>query len=328
MYIVNFWDVTFNLLDVTYKPNKKSNDQLLYINASSNHPPQIIKQLPISISNRLSNNCSNKQIFNMSKGEYEKALRKSGYKNVSWVYTDKNDIKHKRNCSGNIIWFNLPFNKKFSTNVAKRFLNLLDQHFPKSNKLHAIFNRNTVKVSYCCTQNMSSMTKSHKKKVISKDIKESKSCNCLVKSECPFNGQCQVTDIIYNCTVLSPDKPHKVYLGTAEDHFKKWFYNHRKSFNNESSTNDTTLSKYIWELKETSNSSPTLVWSIAKKVPSYFNISKRCLLCLHKKLEIINYPRPDQLLNKRSELISRCRHANKFLLRNYKTKHSLQSLDW
>ena len=188
--------------------------------------------------------------------------------------------------------------------------------FQNSNKIQVIFSRNNVKVSYSCTQNMSSMTKSHKKKVISKDVKESKSCNCLVKSECPLNGQCQVTDIIYNCTVLSPDKPHKVYLRIAEHNFKKWFYNHRKSFNNRSSANDTTFSKYIWEIKETSNSSPTLVWSIAKKVPSYSNIPKRCLLFLHEKLEIINYPRPDQLLNKRSELISRCRHANKFLLCN------------
>ena len=81
------------------------------------------------------------------------------------------------------------------------------------------------------------------------------------------------------------------------------------------------ISKYIWELKETSNLSPTLVWCIAKKVPPYSNISKKCLLCLHEELEIINYPRPDELLNKRSELIFKCRHANKFLLRNYKTKH-------
>ena len=79
---------------------------------------------------------------------------------------------------------------------------------------------------------MSSMIKSHNKKVINKDVKESKSCNCRVKSECPLNGQCQVTDIIYKCTVLSPDKPNKVYLGTAEGDFKKRFYNHRKSFNN------------------------------------------------------------------------------------------------
>ena len=76
--------------------------------------------------------------------------------------------------------------------------------------LQAIFNRNTVKVSYSCTQNMSSMIKSHNKKVINRDAKKLKSCNCRVKSECPLNGQCQVTDIIYKCIVLSPDKPNKV----------------------------------------------------------------------------------------------------------------------
>ena len=221
MHVADFLNVTFNLLDGTYKPYKKPSDQLLYVNTSSNHPPQIVKQLPISISNRLSNNSSKNQVFDMSKGECEKALRESGSKNVSLIYTDKKDIKQKRYRSHNIIWFNPPFNKNVSTNLAKRFLNLLDQHFPKSNKFHAVFNRNTVKVSYSCTQNISSMIKSHNKKVINEDVKESKSCNCRVKSECPLNGQCQVTDIIYKCTVLSPDKPNKVYLGTAEGDFKK-----------------------------------------------------------------------------------------------------------
>ena len=45
--------------------------------------------------------------------------------------------------------------------------------------------------------------------------------NGNMQRECPRNGQCQVTDIIYNCTVLSPDKPNKVYLGTAEGDLKK-----------------------------------------------------------------------------------------------------------
>ena len=52
LHIVDFLDVTFNLLDGTYKPCRKLNDdQLLYVNTSSNHPRQIIKQLPVSISN-------------------------------------------------------------------------------------------------------------------------------------------------------------------------------------------------------------------------------------------------------------------------------------
>ena len=90
---------------------------------------------------------------------------------------------------------------------------------------------------------MSSMIKSHNKKFINKDVKELKSCKCRVKSEYPLNGQCQVTDLIYKCTVLSPNKPNKVYLGTAESDFKKRFYNHRKSFDNEASATDTTPSK-------------------------------------------------------------------------------------
>ena len=144
-----------------------------------------------------------------------------------------------------------------------------------------------------------------------------KPCNCRVKSECALNGQCQVTNII----LLSPEKPNTVYLGTAEGYFKKRLYNHKKSFNKETSANDTTLSKYIWELKETSNINPTLVWSIAKKLPPYSNTSKNCLLRLHEKPEIFNYPRPDELLNKKSELICKCCRASKFSLCNYKTKH-------
>ena len=46
---VNFLDVTFNLNSGLYKPCKKLNDQLLYVTTSSDHPPQVIKQLPNSI---------------------------------------------------------------------------------------------------------------------------------------------------------------------------------------------------------------------------------------------------------------------------------------
>ena len=41
-------------------------------------------------------------------------------------------------------------------------------------------------------------------------------------------------------------------------------------------------------------------------------------MCLHEKREIISYPRPDEQLNIRFELIYKYRPANKFLLRNHK----------
>ena len=64
---VDFLDVTFNLINNTYRPYKKPNDNLAYINTSSNHRPNIIKQLTKTISERLSMNSSSTEIFNTSK---------------------------------------------------------------------------------------------------------------------------------------------------------------------------------------------------------------------------------------------------------------------
>ena len=41
----DFVDVTLNLQNGTYRPYKKPNDKMLYIHSSSNHPPQIMKQM-------------------------------------------------------------------------------------------------------------------------------------------------------------------------------------------------------------------------------------------------------------------------------------------
>ena len=68
---VDFLDVTFNLENNTYRPYKKPNDKLIYIDVSSNHPTQIKKQLTKIISDRLSRNSSNADIFNNTKSEYE-----------------------------------------------------------------------------------------------------------------------------------------------------------------------------------------------------------------------------------------------------------------
>ena len=317
--IVDFLDITFNLMNGSYRPYKKPNDTLLYINKNSNHPPQIIKELPKIINDRLSRNSSDAEIFHASKVEYETALRNSGYKNVNFQYSLRNNNNNQRNRQRNIIWFNPPFSQTVSTNVAKRFLNLLDKHFPRSNKLHKIFNRNTIKVSYSCTPNVKSIINSHNKKLINNENKVVKNCNCSKKEECPLEGKCRTEDVIYKCIATTTGHPQKAYLGTAEGEFKLRFYNHKKSFKDRHYTNETSLSKYMWEMKDKYNVVPNLKWSIVKTVPGYSNITKKCMLCLHEKYEILNYPKQEELLNKRSELVSKCRHLNKFLLSNYKS---------
>ena len=45
---VNFLDVTLNLTTGKYQPYNKPNNNPLYINILSNHPPNIIQNLPIN----------------------------------------------------------------------------------------------------------------------------------------------------------------------------------------------------------------------------------------------------------------------------------------
>ena len=168
-----------------------------------------------------------------------------------------------------------------------------------------------MKVSYCFTQNVTAS---------SNRIRRSWSihlwklpCNCRKKREFPFNGKCRAYKSIASVDVY----PNNVYLGTEEGDFKQRFYNHRLSLNSESHSTDTTLPKFIWGTKKKFKIRPSLRWSMIKSVPAYLNISKKCQLCLQEKFEILNYPKLNELFDKRSQLISKCRRVKKFLLSNY-----------
>ena len=187
--IVHFLDVTLNLWNECYSPYKKLNDNLLYVNISSNHPPQIIKMLPSSINEKLSKNSSN-ETFNISQVDYETALKEIGYKSVDLKYA-KTIEKRYHNRNRNIIWFNPPFNEDVCTNVAKKFLDLLDKHFPKLAKLHKIFKSNNVKVSYSWTENMKSIINSHNKKVTTQNTVITLPCNCRSKEGMPLRRSVQ-----------------------------------------------------------------------------------------------------------------------------------------
>ena len=47
--VAQFLDIELDLINNTYKPYKKPNQSPMYINVNSNHPPSIIKQIPVTI---------------------------------------------------------------------------------------------------------------------------------------------------------------------------------------------------------------------------------------------------------------------------------------
>ena len=112
------------------------------------------------------------------------------------------------------------------------------------------------------------------------------------------------------------------YIGVTENTWKDCNYKHRNSYKDPSKKNDTGLSKYIWGLKEqgVKLADIKIEWSIIDHAIPYKNGTHKCNLCLTKKFHKIKSPL--DLINKRSELISKCRHENKFYLMNFRgTNH-------
>ena len=204
LYTVNFLDIALGLGNNTYEPYRKPDKHPVYINKSSNHPQTILRKLPTSISKRLSDLSSNKEIFQKSAPVYFEALKKSGF-NEPLVFipaTNASENTSKRQRKRKIIWFSSPFSLSVKTNIGRTFLKLLKQHFPKSNRLHKTFDKSTVKVSYSCMSNMSSIISSHNKRLLRPRTTEY-GCNCQTRENCPLQN-----------------KGTKIYFGLAETSFK------------------------------------------------------------------------------------------------------------
>ena len=98
--IVNFYDVTLNLNDNSYKPFIKANTLPTYINVSSNYPTSTVKQIPNAIDIRINRLSSSKNIFNNHKEFYNKVMYNCGYKNELRYLEVKRDHNNKENNLG------------------------------------------------------------------------------------------------------------------------------------------------------------------------------------------------------------------------------------
>ena len=172
--------MTFDLATCKFFPFRKPNNVPLYINAKSNHPSTIMKDLPKMINKRLSELSCKKDEFDKAKLLYEKSLQESVYKtSMSYAQTE---VKTNKNRSRNIIWFNLSFSQNVKTNTGKMSLKSIKKYFPNHHRLHKIFNLNTIKLSNCCMGNMSSFIKQHNRNILSSPPNRGKrSGNCRNK---------------------------------------------------------------------------------------------------------------------------------------------------
>ena len=237
-------------------------------------------------------------------------MKKSGYKGVKLEYAP--EVKKKKRSRGRkIIWFNPPYNLAVKTNIGKVFLSLVNRHFTKDNKLKKVFNRNNVKVSYSTMRNVATIINSQNKKNLKGEPEEGRTCDCRSRENCPVNNECLIKDVVYQAEVTSCNGT-MTYYGLTSRPFKKRLGEHKHSFNNIKKRTASRLAEHIWELKDT-NTKWEITWSIKSKSNAYKPGNKYCGLCLEEK-RIIATADLQRTLNKRSEIISKCRHRRKFKL--------------
>ena len=202
------------------------------------------------------------------------------------------------------------------TNIHKTFLILLQKNFPPTHPMYTIFNKNKINISYSCFPNMGSITSSHNKHILNSNSTEYW-CNCNNRDECPFENKCLTNRIVYRADVdNNKTDEHKYCYGISDTPFNERYDDHKTSSRHKSHLTASDLSKYHWKLVG-NGTLPTNKFSIAKRVKGNTFINN-CNLCLSEKAFIIRNLDDVNMLNKRSELISKWRHINKRLLNRAK----------
>ena len=164
------------------------------------------------------------------------------------LFTDNFNIFIQKKNQKKCICFNPPFSTNVKTNIGKILFKLLRKHFPKTNKLHKIFNKNAVKISYSWVRNMG-LILAHSHRLLTPN-NSSFGCNCITKSNCPLKETCLTPKMIYQADVRNDvDDEYKFYYSLTESSFKERFGNHTKSFNHRRYQNKTESSKFYLKIE-------------------------------------------------------------------------------
>ena len=114
------------------------------------------------------------------------------------------------------MWFNLSYSISVTTRVAQSFLHL-DIHFPKNHTFNKIFNKNNVKMSYSCMQNIKAIINNHNINILHQNKEIKNKCNCRSKY-CSLGGKRLSPNTVYQGKITSNQLNYKdkVYFGVTE----------------------------------------------------------------------------------------------------------------
>ena len=143
-------------------------------------------------------------IFYKSISIYQNALCDRDFKEeLKYTLSDTSfqEENYERTRRRKIIWPNSPYSRIVKTNIDNNFLHLLVKHFPVNDKILKIINKNTVKVSYSCMENVDSIISGHHHNILNPKQK-SFGCNFRKKYSCPLNSDCLTPKLIY-CADIS-----------------------------------------------------------------------------------------------------------------------------
>ena len=117
--------------------------------------------------------------------------------------------------------------------------------------------------------------------------------------------------VVYRASITANNKT-EFYTGMAGNHFKERVTHHNFDIRHSKQRDSTTLSKHIWDLKD-SGTSYDLTWNLVENSKIYNHTTGICRLCNLEKYYIMFTPE-GATLNDRTEFYSICRHRQKNLL--------------
>jgi hypothetical protein len=103
----------------------------------------------------------------------------------------------------------------------------------------------------------------------------------------------------------------QTYIGLASTTFKLRLGNHKKAFNHEQYRTNTSLSSYVWELKNAGRDYD-IEWDMIGRAKPFSPVSNTCNLCTLEKFHILFTPEL-ATINKQ-EINSPCLHKAPVLL--------------